>query len=356
MKVPLFDMQAELAPLRGELDRAIARVLDSGTLVLGAEVEGFERDFAAATGTAHAVGTSSGTDALLLALMALGVGPGDEVVTTPLTFIATASGAARLGARVVFADVDEALCLDPQRALAACGARTRAIVTVHLHGHPAALPAAAPCDVVEDASHAHGGVRPRARAATYSFFPTKNLGALGDAGAIVTADAALADRARLLRQHGMRPKYEHLALGGNFRLDALQAAVLRVKLRHLAAATAARRAHAERYRALFAAAALPPEVRMPPHHDEHAYHQFCLRAPRREALRAHLAAAGVGTEVYYPQPLHTAPVFAALGYRAGSMPAAERAAAELIALPIHPALPPDAQAYVVEQVARFYRA
>jgi dTDP-4-amino-4,6-dideoxygalactose transaminase len=225
---------------------------------------------------------------------------------------------------------------------------------VHLHGHPARLPTNAPCVVVEDSSHAHGGPRPRT-VATYSFFPTKNLGALGDAGAIATTDPVLADRARLLRQHGMRPKYEHIALGGNFRLDALQAAVLRTKLPHLGAWTAARRAHAARYRALFAAAGAPPELRLPPDDADHAYHQFCLRAPRRDALRAHLAAAGIGTEIYYPQPLHLAPVFAGLGHRAGAFPVAERAAAELLALPIQPALTEDAQAYVVEQVAAFYR-
>lgn len=354
MRVPLFDMRAELAPVRAEVDAAIARVLDSGTFIGGPEVEAFERELAAAAGVAHAVGTSSGTDALLALMMALGVGPGDEVVTTPLTFFATAGAPARVGARVVFADVDDAtLCLDPARALAACSARTKAIVTVHLHGHPAVVPAA-PCPVIEDAAHTLTGIPLRGLAAAYSMFPTKNLGALGDAGAVVTADAALAERVRLLRTHGAQPKYHHVSVGGNFRLDALQAAVLRAKRPHLPAWTASRRAHAATYRARLAQAKLPPEVRLPADDAAHVYHQFCIRAPRRDALRTHLEAAGIGTEIYYPEPLHLAPCFADLGYRAGSLPVAERACTELLALPIHPALAPGAEQYVVDQIAAFY--
>lgn len=354
MQVPLFDMQAELAPIRGELDRAIARVLDSGGFILGPEVAAFERELAAAAGAPHAIGTSSGTDALLLILMALGVGRGDEVVTTPLTFFATAGAAARLGARLVFADVDDAtLGLDPAAAAAACTRATRAIVTVHLYGHPAELPPV-PVPVIEDAAHSLIALPVRGAAAALSFFPTKNLGALGDAGAILTADAALADRCALLRGHGARPKYHHVAVGGNFRLDALQAAVLRVKLPYLATWNARRRAHAERYRAALAASKLPPEVRVPADHPAHTYHQLCLRVPRRDALRAHLAAAGIGTEVYYPEPLHMQPCFAELGYREGSLPVAERACRELLALPIHPALADGAVDYVVDAIARFY--
>jgi dTDP-4-amino-4,6-dideoxygalactose transaminase len=355
MKVPLFDMRAELAPVRAEIDAAIARVLDGGVLIGGPEIEGFERELAAAAGVAHAVGTSSGTDALLALMMALGIGPGDEVVTTPLTFFATAGAVARVGARVVFADVDDAtLCLDPARALAVSGARTKAILTVHLHGHPARVPADAPCPVIEDAAHTLTGAPLRGLAAAYSMFPTKNLGALGDAGAIVTADGALAERVRLLRTQGAQPKYHHVVVGGNFRLDALQAAVLRAKLPHLSAWTAARRAHAATYRALLTAANLPPELRLPAGDAAHVYHQFCIRAPRRDALRAHLHAAGIGTEVYYPEPLHLQPCFADLGYRAGALPIAERACAELLALPIHPTLAPGAEAYIVDQIAAFY--
>jgi dTDP-4-amino-4,6-dideoxygalactose transaminase len=354
VRVPLFDMAAELAAVRHQVDAAIARVLDSGVFIGGPEVAGFERELAAATGARHAIGTSSGSDALHAIFLALGIAPGDEVVTTPLTFFATAGAAARLGARIVFADVDdESLTLDPRAALAACRARTRAVVPVHLFGHPASLPAA-PCAIVEDAAQSLGAGPVRGRAAAVSFFPTKNLGALGDAGAVLTDDPALADRIALLRTQGARPKYHHLAIGGNFRLDPLHAAVLRAKLLYLAAWTSARRGHADRYRALFAAARLPPELRLPAPHAAHVYHQFVVRAPRRDALRAALAAAGIGTEIYYPEPLHLQPCFAELGYRAGAFPIAERACQDVLALPIHPMLAPGAQAFVVDQIAAFY--
>ena len=355
MKVPFFDMTTELAPVRAELDGAIARVLDSGHFIGGPELAAFERELAEVAGARHAVCVSSGTDALLATLMALGVGPGDEVVTTPLTFFATAGSPARLGARVVFADVDDdSLMLDPGAAAAACTPRTRAVIPVNLFGALAALPAV-PCPLVEDAAHSLGAGPVRGRAACLSFFPTKNLGALGDAGAVLTDDADLAERIALLRSHGARPKYHHATIGGNFRLDALQAAALRVKLAHFAEATAARRAHAAHYRALFAAAQLPAEVRLPAAQPTHVYHQFVIRAPRRDALRAHLADAGIGTEIYYPEPLHLQPCFANLGYRPGSLPVVERACREVLALPIQPALPAPAREYVVEQIARFYR-
>lgn len=349
MHVPFFDMAAELGPVRAEVDAAIRRVLDSGRFIGGPEIVAFERALATDLGVAHALGTSSGTDALHAIFMALGLGPGDEVVTTPLTFFATAGSAARLGATIVFADIDdETLCLDPRAAVSATTARTRAIAPVHLFGHPASLPEIA-IPIVEDA--AHSLTAPRGLAAALSFFPTKNLGALGDAGAVLTNDAALAERIALLRNHGARPKYHHLAIGGNLRIDALQAAVLAAKLPHLPRWTAARRANADRYRALIAAAALPPELRLPAPHPDHAYHQFVIRTPRRDALRAHLLDAGVGTEVYYPEPLHLQPCFA--GH--GSLPIAERACREVLALPIQPALGADAQAYVVDQIARFFR-
>jgi dTDP-4-amino-4,6-dideoxygalactose transaminase len=355
VKVPLFDMAAELAAVRPSIDAAIARVLESGVFIGGPEVSAFERELADATGAPHAVGMSSGSDALHAIFLALGIAPGDEVVTTPLTFFATAGAAARLGARIVFADVDDdSLTLDPRAALAACSDRTRAIVPVHLFGHPATW-SDAPCAIVEDAAQALGIGPPRGTAAAVSFFPTKNLGALGDAGAVLTADAALADRVALLRTQGARPKYHHLAVGGNFRLDPLQAAVLRAKLPFLAGWNAARRRHADHYRALFAAARLPPELRLPARHDAHVYQQFVIRAPRRDALRAQLAAAGIGTEIYDPAPLHLQPCFAELGYRAGAMPVSERACQEALALPIHPLLSGDAQAFVVEQIAAFYR-
>jgi dTDP-4-amino-4,6-dideoxygalactose transaminase len=350
VKVPFFDMAAELAPIRAELDAAIARVLDSGVFVGGEEVAAFERELAAYTGAAHAVGVSSGTDALHVLGMALGIGPGDEVVTTPLTFFATAGAFARLGATIVFADIDEeTLTLDPAAALAACTPRTKLIVPVNLFGHPAALPEAAPCPVLEDAAQSIGSGPPRGLAAALSFFPTKNLGALGDAGAVLTHDPALADRVALLRTQGARPKYHHVALGGNFRLDALQAAVLRVKLAHLDRWTAARRAHAARYRELFAAANLPPEVRLPAHHPDHVYHQFVIRVPRRDDLRAHLAAAGIGTEVYYPEPLHRMPALST----PGDLPVAEQACREVLALPVGASRSVDER--VTDLIADFYR-
>ncbi len=352
MKVPLFDMAAELAPVRAEVDAAIARVLDSGVFIGGPEVAAFERELANSLAVRHTIGTSSCSDALHMLGMALEVGPGTEVVTTPLSFFASAGAFARLGARIVFADIDdETLCLDPVAAATACSSRTRAVVPVNLFGAPASMPAV-PCPVIEDAAQSIG-LPLRGLAAALSFFPTKNLGALGDGGAIVTNDGDLADRLALLRTHGARPKYRHHVMGGNFRLDALQAAILRAKLRTLAASTQARRDHAARYGALFAGVVLPPELRLPA--TDGVVHQYVIRVPRRDALRAFLADNGVGTEVYYPSPLHLQPAFAALGYREGSMPVTERACHSVLALPIHPSLTLDSQEYVVERIAEFYR-
>jgi dTDP-4-amino-4,6-dideoxygalactose transaminase len=347
-------MAAELAPLRAELEAAVARVIASGRFIGGPEVEAFEAELAAEVGARRAIGVSSGTDALLVTLMALGVGAGDEVVTTPLTFFATAGAIARLGARPVFADVDDAsLNLDPHAAAAAVGARTRAVIPVHLFGRPAALPRVS-APVIDDAAQAIGAAPVRGAAATLSFFPTKNLGALGDAGAVLTDDPALAEKIARLRSHGARERHHHDEIGGNFRLDAIQAAVLRAKLPHLAAWTAARRAAAARYLALLAAAKLPPELHVPAADPAHVWHHFVIRAPRRAALRAHLTAAGVGTEIYYPVPLHLQPAFAHLGYRSGSFPIAERAATEVLALPMYPSLTEDAQRVVVDEIVRFY--
>lgn len=347
-------MHAELALVRTDVDAAIARVLDSGVFIGGAEVKSFEQELARAANVSHAVGVSSGTDALVATLMALGVGPGSEIVTTAFTFFATAGAATRLGARVVFAEIDEAtLNLDPQAAAAACTDRTRAVIPVHLFGHPATLPTTT-VPIVEDAAQSLGGPALGGIAATISFFPTKNVGAVGDAGAVLTNDAALAERITLLRTHGAQPKYHHITVGGNFRLDAIQAAVLRAKLPHLAAWTERRRSLAQRYLDAFAAAALP-EVRVPLAHPQHAWHQFVVRAHDRDALRQHLAAAGIGTEVYYPEPLHLQPCFANLGYEAGSLPVTERVVREVIALPLHPSLPDRIPDQVVGQIAAFYR-
>lgn len=354
MNIPLVDLPAEHAALRPEIDRAIARVLDSGRFIGGAELDAFEAELAPVCGATHAIGVSSGTDALLVSLMALGVGPGHEVVTTPMSFFATAGVISRVGARPVLADIEPgSFNLDPAAALAACTDRTRAILPVHLYGRPATLPATE-LPIVEDAAQSIGAAPVRGVAACLSFFPTKNLGALGDGGAVVTGDADLADRIRRLRMHGAAPKYHHALIGGNFRLDALQAAVLRVKLPLLSECTAARRRNAARYRDLFAAADVA-DVRVPEDAPDHIYHQFAIRAPRRDQLRAHLAAAGVTTEVYYPVPFHLQPCFADLGYAAGAFPHAEAACRETLALPIYPALTLSQQAYVVDAIARFYR-
>jgi dTDP-4-amino-4,6-dideoxygalactose transaminase len=353
VEVPFHDVVGELAPVRADVDRAIARVLDSGVFVGGPEVAGFERQLTSFVGAKHAIGTSSGTDALHVVFLALQIGPGDEVVTTPFTFFATAGSAARLGARIVFADIDdESLTLDPRAAETACGPRTRAVVPVNLFGALAALPAAS-CPIVEDAAQSIGAGPPRGIAQTLSFFPTKNLGAIGDAGAVVTDDPGLAERIALLRNHGGRPKYHHDAIGGNFRLDSIQAAILAAKLPHLSSWLERRRAIADDYRARFAASIVPAELRVPAARD--VYHQFVIRTPRRDELRARLREAGIGTEVYYPEPLHLQPCFAALGYRAGSMPRAEAACRDVLALPFYPTLSPDARGYVVDQIARVFR-
>jgi dTDP-4-amino-4,6-dideoxygalactose transaminase len=351
MKVALADLVADHAALEPALTAAFQRVVASGHFVGGPEVEAFERELAAHEGCARAVGTSSGTDALLVLLMALGLGPGREVVTTPFSFFATAGAIARVGARPVFADVDDDLNLDPAAAAAAVTPRTAAVLVVHLYGRPAALPAVA-VPILEDGAQSIGAGKLRGLASSLSFFPTKNLGAMGDAGAVLTDDVALADKVALLRNHGARPKYTHHLVGGNFRLDALQAALLRVKLGALDGWTAARRANAARYRELLAGIA---EVRPPRPSPEHVYHHFVIRAERRDALRDHLAKAGVQTEVYYPLPLHLQPCFAELGYRPGSLPRAEAAAAESLAIPVHPSVTPAQQEHVAATIAAFYR-
>jgi len=355
MKVPLLDVKAQNAPLREAIVAAVVRVVDAGAFILGPEVEAFEKELAVALGARRAVGLSSGTDALLVALMALGVRAGDEVVTTPFSFYATVGCIARLGARPVFADIEPgSFNLDPAAASSACAEKTRAIIPVHLFGRPATLPTL-PVPVVEDSAQAIGACKVAGIASCLSFFPSKNLGAMGDGGALVTDDQAFADKVALLRAHGSKPKYVHHLVGGNFRLDAMQAAILRVKLPRLAGWTAARRANAERYRGLFASAALPAELIVPDDDCGHIYNQFVIRAPRRDALREHLAASGVGTEIYYPLALHLQPCFTELGYRPGAFPHAEQATREVLALPIHAELTEAQQAFVVEQVVTFYR-
>lgn len=353
-KVPLLDLGAQNGPLREALLAAVARVVDSGHFILGPEVEGFEKELAQVVGCRHAVGVSSGTDALLVALMALGVGAGDEVVTSTYSFFATAGVVSRVGARPVFVDIEPgSFNLDPRAAAAAVTPRTKALIPVHLYGRAATIPDVR-VPIIEDAAQSIGASPVRGALSCLSFFPSKNLGAFGDAGAVVTDDDKLADRVKLLRTHGGRPKYVHHAIGGNFRLDALQAAVLRVKLPHLADWTAARRRNADRYRQLFGAAKVPAELRLPDDVPGHIYNQFVIRAPRRDALRAHLTQAGIGTEIYYPMPFHLQPCFKDLGYLEGQLPHAEAAARDTLALPIYPELTEAQQAHVVAQIAAFY--
>ncbi len=354
ISVPLLDLAAQTASLRTEILTAIARVVDSGQFVLGTFVHDLERALGEAIGAAHVIGVSSGTDALIVTLMARGIGRGDSVVTTPFSFFATAGAIARVGARPVFADIDPATFnLDASAALAAFDASTKAVVPVHLFGRPAQLPQTS-IAVIEDAAQAIGAVKLGGLAGCLSFFPSKNVGAFGDAGAVYTDDAALADRVALLRTHGGRPKHHHEIIGGNFRMDALQAAVLMQKLPHLHDWTAARRTNADRYRRMFAAVKLPAELVLPADAPGHVYNQFTVRAPRRDALRDHLTRSRIGSEVYYPVPLHRQPCFADLGYKRGAFPHAERAAAEVLSLPIYPELTEAQQQYVVDQIAAFY--
>ena len=369
-KVPLLDLKAQYAPLRGDVLAAIARVCDAQHFILGPEVEGLERELEAYLGIPHAVGVSSGSDALLAALMALDVGAGDEVVTTPFSFFATAGAIARLGARPVFVDIDRATFnIDAGAIASAMTSRTRAIMPVHLFGQSAdmapilEISERAGVPVIEDAAQAIGTCY-RGRPAggigaigCFSFFPSKNLGAFGDAGLVTTSDGALARKLRAIRQHGGAVKYQHDLVGGNFRLDALQAAILRVKLPHLDSWTAARRRNAERYEALFKKAALGGTVTLPARSADstHSYNQFVIRVPERDRLRAHLQSSGIGTEVYYPVPLHLQPCFRELGYRAGSLPVAETAAHEALALPIYGELTEAQQSSVVEAIYGFFQ-
>ncbi|MDI1434360.1 DegT/DnrJ/EryC1/StrS family aminotransferase [Polyangium sorediatum] len=367
--VPLLDLRALHRAIREEIDQAIARVVEAQAFVLGEEVRLFEEAIAARLGAAHAIGVASGSDALLLSLLASGVGPGDEVVTTPFTFFATAGAIARLGARPVFVDIEPGSWnLDPDRVLAALGPRTRAIVPVHLYGRVARMEAwldearARGVAVVEDAAQAIDARRGGRAAGTIgtfgclSFFPSKNLGAFGDGGLILTNDPDKATRVRRLRTHGGEKMYRHDEVGMNSRLDAIQAAVLRAKLPSLDGWTEARRAIADRYRALFAEAGLSDVVR--PAEDDpegrHVYHQFTIRAARRDDLRVFLESAGVGTAVYYPVPLHLQPCFGHLGHQAGDFPEAERACREVLSLPISPTLTAEQQHIVVDRIRAFY--
>jgi dTDP-4-amino-4,6-dideoxygalactose transaminase len=367
-----LDLKAQFATIREDVMEAITTVMDSQKFILGDEVRLFEEEIATTLSARHAVACASGSDALVLAMMAAGIKPGDEVITTPFTFVATAGSIARLGAKPVFVDIDpETFNLNTKLIEATITPATRAILPVHLFGLPAelypilSLANAHSLTIIEDAAQAIGAQYRNRAVGTigafgcFSFFPSKNLGCAGDGGLITTEDSALADRLRLLRVHGSRKKYFHEILGTNSRLDALQAAILRVKLRHLNDWTDARRTAATRYTALFQQSGLTEFVRLPVSVQDgcrHVYNQFTIRCEKRDALREFLKAAGIPTEIYYPIPLHLQPAFAYLGCREGQYPEAERASREVLSLPIYPELSDARQESVVQAISDFYAA
>jgi dTDP-4-amino-4,6-dideoxygalactose transaminase len=369
--VPPLNLAAQFAALREELLAEISAVAASGYYVLGPKVTAFEEALARYCGVKHAVGLSSGTDALLVALMALGVGTGDEVIVPTFSFFATAGTVARLGARPVFCDVaPQTFNIDVAQVQRCITPRTKAVIPVHLYGQLADMePLLAIADrhrvpVIEDAAQAIGARLPDGRMAgtfgvmgALSFYPTKNLGALGDAGALLTNDDRLAELARQLRVHGSGHTYYHDRVGGNFRIDALQAAILTIKLKYLETWTEQRRVRAARYTELIRAAGLAPEHVRPPQeiHGRHVYHQYVLRADRRDELVAFMKTRQIGAGVYYPLPLHLQKCFAGLGRKPGDFPHAEKAAAEVVALPIYPELADAQQEAVVAALGAFYR-
>jgi dTDP-4-amino-4,6-dideoxygalactose transaminase len=372
MNVPLLDLKAQYAAIKDEVNAAIAEVMESQHFILGPKVEQCERAIASYSSCAHGVGVASGSDALLVCLMAEGIGPGDEVVTTPYTFFATAGAIARLGATPVFVDIDPATYnLDVSQLEAKITGRTRALIPVHLYGQMADMDRvmqvadAHGLIVIEDAAQAIGAEYQGRRAGSighygcFSFFPSKNLGAAGDGGMVVTNDGQRAEKMKILRGHGAKPKYYHKVVGGNFRLDALQAAVVSAKLPHLDDWTAARQRNAAQYDRLFADAGLAsasPQSRVGLPKvvaNRHIFNQYVIRVSRRDELQAYLKGRGVGTEVYYPVPMHLQECFAYLGLASGSFPESERAARETLALPIQPELTKAQASYVVECVGEF---
>ena len=366
---PFLDLKAQFDDIKNEVMEAVSHVFEDQRFILGPEVELLENEIAALVGARAAVGCASGSDALLLSLKALGIGPGDEVITTPFTFVATVGSMARAGARPVLIDIrPDTFNLDSNLIEAAISSRTRAILPVHLFGLAAdldpilQLAEAHRLAVVEDAAQAIGAcyrgrhVGSLGAAGCFSFYPSKNLGGAGDGGMVTTNDAQVADQLRRLRDHGRSQKYSHEVLGMNSRLDALQAAILRVKLLHLANWTRRRQEKAERYRALFDEFALDGNVKLPaaPPGCFHVYNQFTVRSSERDRLREFLRARGIPTEIYYPRPLHLQPAFGYLGYRAGEFPAAEAASREVLSLPIYPELKEEHQGAVVRAIADFY--
>ena len=364
----MLDVVAQHAPLIDRLTEKAADVIRSGQYILGPEVAAFEHEVAEHLGVEHAVGVSSGTDALMVALMALGIGPGDEVITTPFTFFATGGCVARVGATPVFVDIrPDTLNIDVEQVAAAVTSRTRAVLPVHLFGQAcdmeelSGVATAHGLAVIEDAAQAIGTQSPLGPVGSlgaygcFSFFPSKNLGGFGDGGLVTTQDAALAEKARVMRAHGSNPKYYHSVIGGNFRMDALQAALLRVKLPELERWTAGRRENASRYDAAFTASGLDESIlRSPPRRFEgHIYNQYVLRSSRRDALQAHLQSEKIATAIYYPVPLHRQECFAHLGYRDGSLPVSEKASREVLALPIFAGLGQARQERIIDTVIGF---
>jgi len=386
--VPLLDLKAQFAQIRAEVMPAIEQVCASQHFILGAHVHALEEEIARYCGASAGIGVSSGTDALLLALMALGIGTGDEVITSPFTFFATAGTIARAGARPVFCDIDPlTFNLSPAAVQAfidercvrqggqlvnrATGGRVKALMPVHLYGQSAdmdplmAIARQHGFKVIEDAAQAIGTAYTNGQrvgtfgdVGCFSFFPSKNLGAFGDAGLCTTNDAELAESMRVLRVHGGKPKYFHAVIGGNFRIDELQAAVLRVKLKYLDGWTQGRQRNAAYYDSAFADAALGQNLRTPAAIEggRHIFNQYVVRVQRRDALKQRLAEHNIGTEIYYPVPLHLQACFAYLNYRAGDFPHSELAAQETLALPIYPELEQAQLAHVVATIADFYRA
>jgi dTDP-4-amino-4,6-dideoxygalactose transaminase len=389
MKVPLLDLQSQYKAIKPEIDSAIAEVMSTQYFILGPKVQQCEQAISEYSRCAHAVGVSSGTDALLICLMAENIGAGDEVITTPYTFFATAGSIARVGARPVFVDVDPVTYnLDPAQVEAKITPRTRAIMPVHLYGQMTGMDDIMRVAqkhellVIEDAAQAIGAEDKGRRAGSighygcFSFFPSKNLGAAGDGGMVVTNDAKRAKNLACLRAHGSEPKYFHKVIGGNFRLDAIQAAVVSAKLPHLDGWTAARQRNAAHYTHLFAESGLTvadsarcprgglsaagreaPQIIVPKVvSDRHIFNQYVVRVASRDALRAALQQRGVATEIYYPVPMHLQECFAHLGHKSGEFPESEAAARETLALPVHPELTAEQIAYVVDCVRDFLRS
>jgi len=371
ISVPLLDLKAQYASIKEEITQAVTAVLESQWFILGPTVKECEAKIAEYCGCSHAVGVTSGSDALLISLMAEGIGPGDEVITTPYTFFATAGCIARIGAKPVFVDIrPDTYNIDPAAVEGCITENTKAIIPVHLFGQCADMDPIMEIaerrglTVIEDAAQAIGSEYKGRRAGTmgrygcFSFFPSKNLGGGGDGGMVITDDDALAEKLAVLRVHGSKPKYYHSLIGGNFRLDALQAAIINVKLPHLDAWTAGRQANAERYRRLFSESGLVENglVELPQVAPQrrHIYNQFVIRVSRRDELRAYLQEHKVATEIYYPVSLHMQECFAYLGYRQGDFPESEAAAEQTLALPIYPELTDEQARHVVDCVARFY--